>query len=85
MPNIVDFDTTNRLANLLEEKLEDTKVFVGTKQTEYEYKHKECVDVIHEIDDFINVLYGLTDEESIYIKNFSYRYRIGGGADNGCN
>ena len=73
------------MANLLENKLEDTKVFVGTKQTEYEYKHKECVDVIHEIDDFINGLYGLTDEESIYIKNFLYRYRIGGGADSGCN
>ena len=69
VPNITDFNTTNRLAYLLEKKLEDTKVFVGTKQTEYEYKHKECVDVIHEIDDYINALYGLTDEESIYIKN----------------
>ena len=85
VPEEIDFTITNRLANLLENKLEDTKVFVGTKQTEYEYKHKECVDVIHEIDDFINGLYGLTDEESIYIKNFSYRYRIGGGADSGCN
>lgn len=85
VPSIVDFKTTNKLANLLEKKLEDTKVFVGTKQTEYEYKHKECVDIIHTIDDYINTLYGLTDEESIYIKNFSYRYRIGGGANNGCD
>lgn len=85
VPDVVDFNVTNRLVNLLEQKLEDTKVFVGTKQTEYEYKHKECVDIIHEIDDFINALYGLTDEESIYIKNFSYRYRIGGGAENGRN
>lgn len=85
VPNIVDFNVTNRLANLLEQKLEETKAFVGTKQTEYEYKHKECVDIIHEIDDFMNSLYRLTDEESLYIKNFSYRYRIGGGVENECN
>ena len=83
--DIENFETTNRLANALEQRLEETKVFVGTKQTDYEYKHKECVNVIHEIDDYINALYGLTDEESIYIKNFSYRYRIGGGAENGRN
>lgn len=85
IPNIIDFNITNRLASVLEEKLENTKVFVGTKQTEYEYKHKECVDIIHKIDDYINELYGLTEEESIYIKNFSYRYRIGGGAESECN
>lgn len=85
VPDIEDFETTNRLADAMEEQLENTKVYVGTKQTDYEYKHKECVDVIHEIDDYINALYGLTEEESIYIKNFSYRYRIGGGAENGRN
>ena len=85
VPNINNFEMTNRLANELELRLEDTKVYVGTKQIDYEYKHKECVDVIHEIDDYINALYELTDEESIYIKNFSYRYRIGGGAENGRN
>ena len=73
------------MANSLEQKLEDTKVFVGTKQTKYEYKHKECVDVIHEIDNYINSLYGLTNEENMYIKNFSYRYRVGGGVSNGGN
>lgn len=85
VPEIVEFETTNRLADALEQRLEETKVYVGTKQTNYEYKHKECVNVIHEIDDYINALYRLTDEESIYIKNFSYRYRIGGGAENGRN
>lgn len=85
VPDIYDFEITNKLANELELRLEETKVYVGTKQTDYEYKHKECVNIIHEIDDYINALYGLTDEESIYIKNFSYRYRIGGGAENGRN
>lgn len=85
MPDIYDFEITNRLANELELRLEETKVYVGTKQIDYEYKHKACVNVIHEIDDYINTLYELTDEESIYVKNFSYRYRIGGGAENGRN
>ena len=81
VPEITDFAMVNRLALELENKLETTKLYVGTKQTDYEYKHKECVDKIHEIDDYINRLYGLTDEESLYIKNFAYRYRIGGGVE----
>lgn len=85
VPNKVDFMNINKLAEQLEYKLEKTKVFVGTKQTEYEYKHKECIDVIHQIDDYINQIYGLTEEEGIYVKNFAYRYRIGGGVKIGCN
>ncbi|MDD2493932.1 MAG: N-6 DNA methylase [Epulopiscium sp.] len=81
VPENNNFNKTNRLAKQLEDKLEETKKFVGTKQTDYEYKHKECVDEIHEIDDYINSLYGLTDDESLYIKNFAFRYRIGGGAE----
>lgn len=80
VPNITDYATVNNLAIKLEEKLENTKVYVGTKQTEYEYKHKLSADVINEIDDYINQMYGLTEEENLYIKNFAYRYRIGGGA-----
>ena len=79
---IADFTEVNRLAVALETQLEETKLYVGTKQTEYEYKHKECVDTIHQIDDYINALYGLSEEEGLYIKNFAYRYRIGGGVEN---
>lgn len=82
VPKITDFTDVNRLAVTLENQLEETKLYVGTKQTEYEYKHKECVDTIHQIDEYINGLYGLTEEEGLYIKNFAYRYRIGGGVDN---
>lgn len=78
VPAIADFAEVNRLAVVLENQLEETKLYVGTKQTEYEYKHKECVNTIHQIDDYINDLYGLTEEEGLYIKNFAYRYRIGG-------
>lgn len=82
VPDNPNFAETDRLSVQLEEKLENTKKYVGTKQTEYEYKHKECVEEIHQIDNYINKLYGLTEEESIYIKNFAYRYRIGGGIEN---
>lgn len=81
VPEIEDFTEVNRLAVALENQLEETKLYVGTKQTEYEYKHKECVDIIHQADDYINALYGLSEEESLYIKNFAYRYRIGGGVE----
>lgn len=85
VPKMKDFTEVNRLAAVLENQLEKTKVYVGTKQTEYEYKHKECVDVIHQIDDYVNALYGLTEEEGLYIKNFAYRYRISGGVEDGRN
>ncbi|WP_233120157.1 HsdM family class I SAM-dependent methyltransferase [Tissierella creatinophila] len=85
IPQNSNFRETDRLAKLLEDKLEATKKYVGTKQTEYEYKHKECINEIHEINDYINTLYGLTEEESLYIKNFAFRYRIGGGVENESN
>lgn len=82
VPTKFSHQTVKSLALKLENKLEDTKKFVGTKQTEYEYKHKDCIDIIHEIDNYISELYGLTAEENLYIKNFKLRYRLGGGKKN---
>lgn len=82
IPSINDYNQVRILAENLEQKLEITKLYVGTKQTEYEYKHKNCTDEIHAIDDYINNLYGLTEQESLYIKDFAYRYRVGGGVEN---
>lgn len=82
VPVLKDFDAINILAWNLENKLEKTKKYVGTKQTKYEYKHRYCIDEIHEIDDYINQLFDLTDEESFYIKNFAYKYRMSRGVDN---
>lgn len=79
VPDLAHYDEMARLAATLERKLEETKSYVGTKQTDYEYKHKMCVEEIHQIDDIINDLFGLTEEESLYVKNFAFRYRISGG------
>ncbi len=85
IPRPSSYEETDQLAAALENRLEETKVFVGTRQTEYEYKHRSCVAEIHRIDDYVNALYGLTEEESLYIKNFAYRYRVSGGVEDECN
>lgn len=72
-------ESATQLANNLRTRLEETKVYVGTVQTEYEYKHRMCIPEIHAIDNFVNSLFGLTDEESEYIKNFAFKYRTSGG------
>ena len=76
---ISDYSKAKKLAKALEKKLEKTKVYVGTVQTEYEYKHRSCVKEIHNIDEYINELYGLNKRESEYIKRFALNYRVSGG------
>lgn len=78
-PEVFDSERIKNLVTALENRLEATKKYVGTKQTKYEYKHKYCVKEIQEIDDYVNALYNLVAEESFYIKNFAYRYRTSGG------
>lgn len=68
------------LASRLEEKLEKTKVYVGTKQVDYEYKHKSCKDIIDEIDNELAKIYKLSQTQLEYIKNFGLKYRLGDGA-----
>ena len=79
IPQITDYTIVSDLADALEKKLEETKLYVGTVQTNYEYKHRNCIPEIHAIDDYINAMYGLTIEESEYIKQFAFNYRISGG------
>jgi DNA (cytosine-5)-methyltransferase 1 len=64
-----------QLALSLETELERTKVTIRTKQTNFEYKHRLCRDVIDKIDDCIASYYGLTQEEAEYIKEYGKIYR----------
>lgn len=73
----INYKIFDDLYNRLEIKLEETKKFIGSKQTKYEYKHKECKDIIDEIDNELAKIYGLTKEELNYVKNFAISYRMG--------
>lgn len=73
----IDMETFSILAQNLEVRLANTKQYVGTKQVDYEYKHKLCLEEIHQIDDAIGLLYDLELDEVTYIKNFALKYRTG--------
>ena len=79
IPSKFDKIIVKQLSLNLENKLENTKKYVGTKQTDYEYKHKKCLTEIHEIDEYINNLFGLSESESFYVKNFAISYRTSVG------
>ena len=82
LPRLDGVDTAifTQLFMELEGRLEETKVYVGTKQTEYEYKHKLCKDIIDKIDDAIAPIYGLTNLETEYIKSYILKYRMSDAA-----
>ena len=77
LPSEYNFDVVKELSAKLTNKLEGTKVYVNTKQTLYEYKHKECKDIIDLIDDYIGKLYGLDLSEVNYLKTYNIKYRMG--------
>lgn len=77
--NIGDSQKWVKLMNQLETKLEQTKLYVGTKQVEYEYKHKECKTIIDEIDDELSKVFNVKLSQLHYIKNFALKYRLGNG------
>lgn len=66
----------NNLFRRLEQRLEETKEYIGSKQVEYEYKHRLCKDIIDEIDDALGVVYDLLPEELQYVKSFKLKYRL---------
>lgn len=76
----IDNKTSKQLTNLADEllqRLEETKVYVGTAQTDYEYKHKEALDIIDKIDDVLGTVYQLTPKEIHYVQNYARKYRGG--------
>ena len=80
LPNeLIDNKIYKELYRKLEKKLEITKKYIGSKQTNYEYKHKLCKDIIEEIDDCIGKTYKLNKEEIEYCKNFALKYRVSEG------
>lgn len=66
----------SNLAQQLEDELELTKVYIGSVQTDYEYRHKNCKHIIDEIDYYIGKHYGLSDSELNYLKYYQLKYRM---------
>ena len=79
-PRIDKLPVWESLMVRLEDKLEKTKVYVGTTQVDYEYKHKECKDIIDEIDKELATVYHLSETQFDYVKNFGLKYRLSNGA-----
>lgn len=71
----IDLHRFSELSKVLEDELEKTKKYIGSKQTDYEYKHKLCKHVIDKIDDHLATVYGLNKAEAGYVKSFAVKYR----------
>ena len=56
--------------------LEKNKKYIGSKQTEYEYKHKYSKIIIDQIDDVLAPLFDFNEEELEYIKHYTEKYRL---------
>lgn len=67
----------------LDKDLEKNRKYIGSKQVEYEYKHKLSKKIIDEIDIIIGKEYGLSEEEINYIIQFAYKYRMNDTAEEG--
>lgn len=65
-----------KLSIKLEKDLEKNKKYIGSRQVEYEYKHKYSKFIIDDIDRIIGKIYNFTDEEIEYIINYAYKYRM---------
>lgn len=75
----IDFAAFKDLASKLEQRLEETKKYIGSKQTAYEYKHKDCKKEIDDIDVALQQIYRLSNEEIEFLRNYKIRYRTSNG------
>lgn len=75
----IDFEAFKDLASKLEHQLEETKKYIGSKQTAYEYKHKDCKKEIDDIDVALQQIYRLSNEEIEFLRNYKIRYRTSNG------
>lgn len=79
IPTIENTERFVSLAEALQSKLEQTKKYIGSKQTNYEYKHRECKKEIDDIDDALQSVFQLSDIELHFIKNYKINYRMSNG------
>lgn len=79
-----DYNSMNRelivklcdLSMQLELNLEENKKYIGSKQSDYEYRHKKSKAIIDQIDLILKDYYKLTDDEYKYIIDYNLKYRM---------
>ena len=64
------------LSKKLIKDLEKNKVYIGSKQVEYEYKHKYSKGIIDKIDQGFAKLFDFTEDELDFIKSYTLKYRM---------
>lgn len=77
--NLLEEDQVTELCELslqLEKDLENKKVYIGSKQAEYEYRHKNSKIIIDQIDLVLKKYYGLSDDEYKFIVDYNLKYRM---------
>lgn len=86
--NLMEKEYVNELCKLsldLERDLENKKVYIGSKQTEYEYRHKNSKLIIDKIDLILKKYYRLTDKEYRFILDYNLKYRMNDEYENYIN
>lgn len=69
-------DALIELAKKLEDDLENNKVYIGSKQVSYEYKHKKSKAIIDNIDSILKDYYKLNEQEYNHIIYCNLKYRM---------
>lgn len=72
----VDIKQLQKLVEMLMLDLERNKKYIGSKQTDYEYKHKYSKPIIDAIDECLAPLFNLNSQELKYIKEYTEKYRL---------
>lgn len=67
---------------IFEKNLEKNKIEINSKQTDFEYKHKNEKILIDNFDRIVCELFDLTLEEIEYVKLYQIRYRMNGEINN---
>lgn len=68
--------TVKELTTKLSKSIDLNKEYIGSKQTDYIYKHKKSKCIIDEINIFIGDLFDLDSTEIEYLRNYNLSVRM---------
>lgn len=81
---VFEKDTIDKIVDLSKQlirDLEKNKVYIGSKQVDYEYKHKLSKTIIDEIDKEFAKLFGFSKDELDFIISYTVKYRMNNAGD----